>query len=454
MSNDTHKVPFSLPVNVVHHSISNYVATEPISTEVNPTPQKEQNRIASGIAPWGKDNKFPTELDSLLEHSPDMESGFQSLTEFASGIRLSTSYAEMKGGELSISPCIDPDFEDFRTNYNFEEAYLQRAFYNYFRYANVFAEFSLNTDKMVSRIFTKDSPWGRISTLNKSTGISDSLFLSSEWDTLGYSGLTESRINELVGNKSIDKIPLIDYRNPIDFIRKAKDYRLGWHIKDYSPGNAYYGQSPWYPILYNGWLDIAKSAPSLLQAYYKNLFSGGQHVELDEDWVKQECGGKDFDNLSTDEKKKRITNFQLDFEKKLVGAPNSFKTIFSFFRKGPRDTTDHQIKINPIINPSKDGKIIDDLKYASSICQSALRMDDSLTGNKTTGSLEADAGSEKRMAGNLLNARLAPVRNQILYPLTIIKKINKWDPRLQFNIEWNYLVTTDQSKSGQMSKNP
>jgi len=302
------------------------------------------------------------------------------------------------------------------------------------------------------RLFTKDSPYCRISTLNPSTGLSEYLHISSQWATRSYADNDPTILDSLRAEKLLDTIPLIDYRDPIEYIRRSKATRLGWHIKDYSPGNPYYGQSPWYPIIENGWLDIETSAPSLLKSYYQNLITIAQHIELNLDFISTEIDN--WDSLDSKEKEKALTELQQRIEESLVGGDKAYKTLFSQFRTGNKGDIESSIKINEIKNPMRDSNVLGDLKYASTVVQSALRIDDSLTGNKSTGSLEADAGSEKRMAGNLLNARLEPVRKQLLYPLVMTKHINNWDPRLEFVLEFDYLMTTDRSASGKLPTPP
>lgn len=435
--------------NTFSKPIKNYLGKNPPSTEVEPISIDKLSTQGS-IARWGDNNKFPQDLDEKLKNSISMEAGIQSLTEFGCGIRLSTYFREADAsGKLVRYPVHYQPFEDFREEYAFEEVYLQRAFYNFWRYGNTFCELSIGADRKIIRLFTKDSPYCRISTLNPNTGLSEKLFISAQWTNRSFGDSDISGFEDLKKKNLIDEIPLIDYRDPLAYIRRSQSNRLGWHIKDYSPGNPYYGQSPWYPILENGWLDIETSAPKLLKAYYNNLITIAQHIELNIDFISTEIDN--WDSLTSDEKTKALTEMQERIESHLVGGDQSFKTLFSQFRVGKGGDIESSIRINDIKNPMRDSNVLNDLKYASTVAQTALRIDDSLTGNKSTGSLEADAGSEKRMAGNLLNARLEPVRKQILFPLVMTKRTNDWDPRLEFVLEFDYLMTTDKSFTGKSS---
>ena len=429
-------------------SIKNYIASNPVSTEVEPTKKDELPQLGI-VAPWGKNNYFPEELDAKLATSLDMESGFQTLTEFCYGLRIAT-YKETAdaNGNYVRKPIYYQPFEDFKEAYNFNEIFLQRALYNFFRYANVFFEFSFDSAGKIVRIFTKDSPYCRISTLNPSKGTSEWLFQSAQWKA------SHVKFNDLLSLQSLEKeglmskIPLIDYRNPIDSAKKLSEKHtlLGYHIKDYSPGDAYYGKSPWYPILSNGLLDIAQSAPSMLQSYYSNLITIGWHFEVNIDYLKATV--KNWDQLDPEKKAEHFKKVQTDLDNCATGSDKAYKSFFSQFAYDNNGQIQSQLKIHQLQNPNKDNTVITDLQYVNSTVASALRLDASLTGDKSGGSKEADAGSEKRLANNLLNQRLNMVRDQVLYMLTIIKHVNQWDASLRFAIEVDYHETLDKNPQG------
>lgn len=429
--------------------IKNVVATNPNSTEVDPY-SKNSTILPGAIAPWGHDNQFPKYLDAKIECSIDMESGIQSLTEFCYGQRIVTYIEEMQGNDLIRRHVLDDNFERFRENYNLEEVYYQRALYNFFRYANTFTELSFDeSGKKIDRIFTKDAPWCRISTMDKKSGLSGWLYQSSEWDTIPINHNEDTLLSKIKDGK-MSRMPIIDYRDPIGFIQKRdKNILLGWHIKDYSSGDPYYGKSSWYPLLKNGWIDIAAAAPGMLLSYYKNLITIARHIEINVGYFEQHIEG--WKDLDMTKKKEAMEELQKKIDEHMTGEENAYKSLFSQFRKLPNNEIEHQLIINDVTNPVKDSSIIKDLQYSNAIIQSAMRIDSSLIGGKADGSKEADAGSEKLKAANLLQQRLQMVRNQILYPFTIIKNINGWDSRLKFAIETDIQETTNVAPSGKTS---
>lgn len=430
--------------------IKNYFATSPASTETEPNKWNELPQLGV-VAPWGTNNNFPEELDVKLATSLDMESGFQTLTEFCYGLRIATYRESEENGEYVRKPVYYKPFEDFKETYNFNEIFLQRALYNFFRYANVFFEFSFDSSGKIVRIYTKDSPYCRISTLDKTTGLSKWLYQSAQWKSAGVTYKNESDFTDLLSKGLMSKIPLIDYRKPVDSIGEIlkndpKTALMGYHIKDYSPGDPYYGKSPWYPILNNGLLDIAQKAPGMLDAYYSNLITAAWHFKINVGYFRATV--KNWDELTSDKQAEHFKQLQKDLDDAAAGGDKAFKAFFSQFAYDNQGNIQHQLIIEPLQNPNRDNTVIRDLQHVSSTVASSLRLDAALTGDKSGGSKEVDAGSEKRLANNLLNQRLNMVRDQVLYMLTILKYVNKWDPSIRFAIESEYHETLDKNPAG------
>lgn len=432
--------------------ISNYLAKGPYSTETEPL--KELHIPLKGtVAKWGDDNLFPDFLDTQISKSIDLEAGIQTQAEFAYGQRVATYIEEMgTDGNLIRKEVIDPDFEAWKEKYNFNEMYLQRAEYNYFRYANVFIEFSFDDKGQITHLFTKDAPYCRISTLNPETGVSDYLYQSAQWNSsMVLDG--DAAAAAYIKKGLLSRFPLIDNRNPIGFIEKRKaDNKktiiLGYHIKDYSPGDAYYGKSSWYPLLNNEWLRIAAKAPALIEAYYSNGVTVRNIIKMNMDYFESTIEG--WNDLDITEKQKHIEDVQMSIEENLTGPDKAFKTLVIQYARGQNNEVEYQYEIQTLDNPNKDSTILSDIQHISSVINKALRLDSSLVGGKADGSKEADAGSEKRVASNLLQQRNEVVNQQILYPLTIVKHINGWDKRLKFGMVTERHETLDKNPAGKV----
>lgn len=434
-------------------NIVNYIAKTPDSTETEPL-KPSQLAGKTLVAPWGVDNNFPDYLDAQIAHSEDIEGSIQTLTEFSCGLDIVTVIEEVDAnGKLITKPFLCPEFETLKESYNFSEHYVMKAFYNFFRYANVFIEFSISEGKII-RLFTKDAPYCRISTLDKIKGISKYLFQSSDFSPykrLEYEDIMKSQEKK---DGLISAIPLVDPRNPIydtkEYIKNGKTL-LGYHIKDYSPGDAYYGKSPWYPILTNGWLEIAKSAPAKIKAYYDNLITLAFKIGINIDFFKDTIDG--FNDLTVEKQKEELQKLQTSVDDNLSGRDNSYKSIFYQMRRGQNGEMESMLNIESLGDTLRDSTVLKDVQHISSVFQAAFRLDDSIINGKNTGSKEADAGSEKKSAANLLQLRLSVVRNQILYPLYIWKQVNGIDPRVKFQISTNLIETTDVAPSGQQNTN-
>jgi hypothetical protein len=430
-------------------NINNYVSKQVGTITTEPLKRSDLSK-KKFVAPWGLTNLFPKELDDKIAHSDALESGFQTLTEFAYGLRIAT-YKKVinEKGEFEYQRVIVPEFEQFMQEYNFKDLYLGRAIYNFFRYANTFVEFTMFQGKII-RLFTKDSPFCRISTIDPKIGASTHMIESAQWADLKDASMEKLESYEKDG--LLHRIPLIDQRNPLVSINELskKSTILGYQIKDYSPGDPYYGQSPWYPILSNGWLDIAKDTPNKIKAYYSNLITLAFEVGIDIDFVKDTT--KDWDKLDENGKRDILSNLQMEIDNYLSGADKSYKSIF-YQKRMNGGHEQKMLSISSLENKNRDSSILKDAQHLNAVINSALRLDNALNNSQNTGSKEADSGSEKGKANNLLQLRLALVRDQILYPLYLMKQINQWgDHSLHFVIESDIQTTTDINKTGQQTE--
>jgi len=439
-------------VYTAKRKISNYLspstdgAWSSVSTE--PLPD-DKIGSKSYIADWGTSNNFPLELDDKIKFSENFETGFQDLTEMTYALGLTTykRVLDEEKGVWKIVPWYFPEFDAFVKSYSFNEEYLEKAIYSFYRYANTFVEFVVDKDGKVLRLFVQDAPFCRVSTLNPQTGVSDWAFTFANWKK--YRLATESTIDTLLkdSKKLLNRIRMINRKDPINFIKNnaSKYTNMLWHIKDYSPGDVYYGKSPWYPILDNGWLDLSKSLPSAIKNSYANEMSISKHVEYDLKYFEDNI--PNYKNLGKSEQKKAKEAFQKSIEDHLIGEGNENKVVFTPFQyiNGDKKSA---IIINDIKNTSKNNTSINDSYHLNATIKNALRMDDSLTNSKNTGSKEADSGSEKKQASNLLQLRVQLLRDKLIYPMEMIKQLNNWDKDMIFGFNSQMMVSTDIAKTG------
>jgi len=186
----------------------------------------------------------------------------------------------------------------------------------------------------------------------------------------------------------------------------------------------------------------------LIEAYYSNGVTVRNVVKMNMDYFESSIEG--WSKLDIDEQRKHIEELQESIEANLAGADKAYKTLFVQSARGQNNEVEYQYEIQSLDNPNKDSTILDDVQHISSVINKALRLDSSLVGGKADGSKEADAGSEKRVASNLLQQRNEVVNQQILYPLTIVKYNNNWDKRLKFGMVTERHETLDKNPAGKV----
>jgi hypothetical protein len=410
---------------------------------VLPNIDKEKN-MPQPIFKWGANNNFPDELDKKIEMSDNIESGLQSLTELAFGLGIQVYKNELVDGKIVKTPVIKGPAVDFIRNNNVAEEYLEKAFYNFFRYGNAFASLRRDMRGQVNGLFVYDAPWCRLEKVNQSSLLVENVYVSDQWNTVELRSLTEFSKYK----KYVSKIANINRYNWESFFKNNKDQFVCWHIADYTPGTRYYGEAPWYPLLRNGIIETDKQTGERFKAYYNKSMSIMYHIEVLDAYIKHKCKGDE----SIDNQEKVIQDIQQKMDGYLVGSENSYSSIVTTMFRDASGEQQSAIKINVLKNPMDNNSTIKDTQLIASRINNALRIDDAIINSKISGSKEADSGSEKKNALNSHNTRMALIREKILFPLYMIKKINGWDADIEFGIKVTELESLDKNSTGQKTK--
>jgi len=410
-------------------------------------PNKEKDdKLRQPIFPWGENNQFPYELDEKIKNSDSIESGLQTLTELAYGLGIQPYKEVVVDGEISIEPIVSGPVVEWLEENNIGEEYLEKAFYNFFRYGNVFPQLGFSKDGKCNLLVATDTPFCRMERVDPSTRTIKNIHVSDQWQTNCLKNAAD--FDKL--KNYLKKVPLInknDWKTSIAELSKSNNL-LMWHIGDYTPGTRYYADAPWFPLLNNGIVDTDKYTGQKMKAYYDKAMNLIYHIEINQDYIVQKCDG---DN-SIENQEKVLSEIHESIDDNLVGAENAFSSIITTFYKSIGGDPVSNVKINVLENPINNSTVIKDMQSIAARINSALRIDDAIINAKTSGSFEADSGSEKKNAMNSHNARMALLRHKILFPLTIIKHVNKWDQNIKFGIKTTEIKSLDKNPTGSQQK--
>ena len=118
--------------------------------------------------------------------------------------------------------------------------------------------------------------------------------------------------------------------------------------------------------------------------------------------------------------------------------------MISFTRKASDGKPLPTIEIEVLENKFKGGEYLEDSSDASSMIAYSLGNHATLVGSAPARKGSNMSGSDKRELFIIKQALLKPLRDILLKPFYVIKKINKWDKNLQFTIPNIVLTTLDQ----------
>lgn len=434
---------FSVRSKAIFNKVQNIIAQIPL-----PNKQNDNKFIGYLYYPWGADNQFPYYIDQMLKPSDSMESALQTLTELSYGMGVQVYRKKVDNGKLVKEPIVNGPAVEFLEKNNITEEYLEKAFYNFHRYGNAFPQFRLDKNK-ITGLFCSDSPWCRLEKVNPRNSLIEHVFISDQWNTTEFrnaKGVIDKKYEEY-----FTKLKLINrytWENDIKRLMKSDNFVM-WHIADYTPGERYYGCAPWFPILDNGILETDALTGLKLKAYYDKAMNITYHFEVSSEYLLQLCDG----DTSPENQRKIRDKIQETLDTQLSGAENSYTSILTTMIRDPRtQEMMSNLRIKVLDNPITNSSIIKDTQLVASRIKNATRLDDALVNAKTTGSLEADSGSEKKSAMDTTNLRMTLLRNKILFPLYMIKHINGWDADIEFGIITKQLETLDKNPTGSATK--
>lgn len=220
-------------------------------------------------------------------------------------------------------------------------------------------------------------------------------------------------------------------------------YRYVLPVRMPIPGRVYYPRSFWWSIFDSGWNDIMRMIPEAKKALMTNKLHIAYLVYInDRFWDKLYEKERITDQEKQIARKKEFLQQLEDF---LAGSKNAGKAFISNFSYSlQKGTEEKDIMITPLSkgDSKEGGDWIDDNEEATNMACYAMGVHPSLIG-ASPGKNKSINGTEARELFIIKQAMMRPVREKILLPLYIAKKINKWDPDLHFVIPNIMLETLD-----------
>lgn len=407
-----------------------------------------------GAVPWGANNNLPQEIIDKVATSPDLSTGmlFNVQIGYGDGI-VACRYQADEKGEKRIVPVFDnPEINDFFET-NDINGYLleQLTDLNYFY--NIFPEIILNQESPEKRkvvyLTSKEAAFSRWEEMNSKTGKIEHHFYSAKWPE-GTPGEEEVEVTEVLDHHR----PISDVLQRIGReVRKGgkktddKVYRYIIPVSFPTPGRPYYRKPYWYSIIESGWYDFAVAIPEFKKYLIQNGMTIRYVIYLSDDYFPDIFAREGIAN-DVEKQKARIKKEYEDLNKYLTGLKNTGKSMISFYKASPDGKKTYRIEIQVVENKFKGGEYLEDSGEVSNMIAYTMGVHPSLIGAVPGNNSGSFSGTDKRELFIIKQALLKPIRDRILRPLYLIKKVNKWPEDIQFAIPNIVLTTLDKNKTG------
>jgi hypothetical protein len=407
------------------------------------TPTIPQDRMPSmPWSPWGTNNLQPQEMAEDIKTCGILNSIIDGKARFAmcQGMVPAIVKRDEKTGQQIIDKYInDAEIEDFLDNNN-QFFQLYGWMKDLVGYGQCVARIGLNRKKSpkITRFLRDDVTEYRSSKKNAKR-IIPSIWLSAEW----------ARVRGKDDPKVIE-VPLLDPNNPaLDLQKKVSagsgnQFAITFRYPDWT--KHYYSDPLWWACL--KWVKIAQGVPEMKAAIFENSIHVKYVVVIYEKYWEKAFGADNWKNYSDKEKEEKINKVYDDIDQFLVGSKNAYKSVFT---TGYRDQDGNEwqdIKIIPVEDYMKDGKLLPDSAAANSEIAFAMHYNNAIIGgNQPAGPYEKTQGGSNVRESVLLQIILHEIERQyVRCIMNVIAHFNGWKekfPGLQFIIPATILTTLD-----------
>lgn len=409
-----------------------------------------------GAVPWGANNNLPQEIIDKVAKSPDLSTDMKFNVEIGYGegiiaCRILTNEKD----EKKVVPVYDnKEINDFFET-NDINGYLLEQLTDMNFFYNVFPEIILNQDDPAKRkvvyLTSKEAAFSRWEEMNPDTGKIEHHYYSAKWP------------EGTPGEKDLEVTEVLDFHRPISDVlqrigremrrnAKTKDdqiYRYIIPVNFPTPGRSYYRKPYWYSIIESGWYDFAVAIPEFKKYLIQNGMTIRYIIRLSDDYFPDIFSREGI--IDQEAQKERIKKEYDELNKYLTGLKNTGKSMITFFKAYPDGKKVYRIEIETVKNEFKGGEYLEDSGEVSNMIAYTMGVHPSLIGavpGKNAGSF---SGTDKRELFIIKQALLKPLRDRLLRPLYLIKKVNNWPEDIHFAIP-NIVLTTLDKNTGSEKK--
>lgn len=409
-----------------------------VSSLPRPTNTIEANATKGDHIPWGTSDDFPQSVIDDVNKDPEVGRLLEVKASllYSGGLQWGIPKKDDKGVEY-LEPLADNEDSIVRswlkkTNIN---RYLSEAALDLEWFYNVFVEIVLSVDKSeIIQVCVQPAEECRYGIQNPNNGKLEKCYISALWP------------NAKSNDSTTKVLPVLDpYYDPTSQLQGATKTNYIYALNLASPGKKFYQLASWNAIRESGWLEISQLIPKFKKGLLKNQMSIKYHIQISSLYWEKKF--PDWGKLNEKEKLARKQDELTSMQNTLSGAEKAGKSLTSVIYHDFNMAKEFElVKINPIQDPIKDGKYLEDGKDASLYKNLALGVHPALSGGVPNSGL-GGAGSNIREAYNLhiLSNRIK--QDILLEPLNnLVIPFNKWNPKMEFRFNNQVMTTLDANK--------
>ncbi len=268
-----------------------------------------------------------------------------------------------------------------------------------------------------------DATTCRSGTINSTTGIVDNFYLCDDWKKPSYD----------------PKKPTNGNVEPLESYNRKNLYMNGqgkgvFHGKGYSAGYPYYPKCKWHGLL--DWIKLSNKIP----VWHFNGIENGYHIKYH---IKIPLSY--FDKFPIEKREEEKQRMRTQMNEWLAGAENVGKAFVSY--KVANGTTADEWEIVPI------SAMLHDEAFTILYDQSMMTMSSGHGMHPALAALQIpnklSNASEQRVAYDIYIAlKTHDIREQLLKPLYLHKKLNGWAEEVEFGFENLEITTLDVNPTG------
>lgn len=390
---------------------------------------------------WGKDNRYPFQLDEASKLVGILKKGLNRLVSYAYNQGI-FAYEEIEApdpttGTQKIKILQDAKFDAF-CQYSRVHDYLLRSFRDYFDKGINYPVYLLSADRKVAQLRTYGASEVRLNRPNPDTGIIEKIWVSKFWNIGAMPTLLEDDVRFL-------SLPLLDDYNLFDELQYGKEFTYAQRVRDFMHSDEEYGGADWHSVYHNQWLNISSSVPQLKARLFQYAMTINYMIYIDDNYWTT-VFGKGFKDWTPEKKAEKVKELQDSIERDLVGKDQGFKSLFASIKYSVEGKEQKSIIIQAIDNKLREGTFIPDNLHANGEILTALGLDGCLVGASVLGEkISSGSGSNIREAALNLISTMRPVRDLQLEPLYVVKQINGWNPKMKFGFK-DYIIGTQDGR--------